>query len=119
MKNLIFLASIVAFSFQIHAIEDNTSCPTSSCRAGELVTLKLVPKDKHLTVQLAGKKAADFKWTDVGLEAYVIVAGNVRPLKVVKGGSGYEIREQIERPAQLRFDIKSRGQQERIELPLK
>lgn len=69
-------------------------------------------------VQLAGKKAADFKWTDVGLEAFVIINGKVRPLIVSKGSGGYEIQEQIERPAQLRFDLNSRGKRERIEIPL-
>lgn len=86
---------------------------------GSLFTVRIVPKEKQLGVFIVGNQVADFSIEDAGLKAYLMIGKKKRPLDVTKTATNFVINEDVQRPAQLRFEISHKKQRENIELKLK
>lgn len=88
-------------------------------KAGKLFTVKLVPGDKQMTVNIAGNKTVDLQWDKTGLQAYIILGKIVKPLKVTKGSESFTIDESLPKPSELKLEVTSQGKSESINVPLR
>ena len=88
-------------------------------KSGKLFTVKLVPGDKNVTVNVAGNKTIDLQWDKTGLQAYLILGKTMKPLKVTKGIENFTIDENVPKPSELRLEVTSQGKSESINVPLR
>ncbi len=112
------LAKLLAVFFLTSVAVAEMDYPDIS-KSGKLFTVKLVPGDKNLTVNVAGNKTIDLQWDKTGLQAYLILGKTVKPLKVTKGTENFTINESVPKPSDLRLEVTSQGRSESIDVPLR
>lgn len=56
-----------------------------------MFTVKLVPAGKQLKVYLVGKEMADVRLTDVGVNAWIRVGGQMKPVSTNRGTENFTI----------------------------
>jgi len=114
MKTLLFLlgvfTSLSSFA-QGPSLTDPHGILTGS---GKLFTVKMIPADKQMKVFVVGNKAADVRITDLGLEAYVKVGNEFKPITLKRSEQYYVLPEELKPNSDLRFDVKSSKDKESI-----
>lgn len=115
-----WLALFTFLTLHFTHAEDSAWCPPETCRNGELFSLRVVPQNKQLIVQVAGRKSAIVESKNLGMKAYLVKGNDVSPLTLTQGpNSSYMINESIEKPADLRFDLQNDAHRETITVPFR
>jgi hypothetical protein len=116
-------AALIAVSAQASAGMDNTAPVDLNARdprlqEGQMFVVRLVPAGKNLEVLITGKKAVEFKASDLGLTANLFVGDKVISL-TPKRDSQTPARFQLEaldpKASKLKLEIKSGNDLEKFE----
>lgn len=60
-------------------------------KEGQMFTVKLVPAGKQVKIYLVGKEMVDLRLTDVGMNAWVRVGGQMKPISANRGAEYFTI----------------------------
>ncbi len=107
MKTLI-LSILVATSLSTaQDFRDNQELLNHLEKQSGLLTVKLIPGAKNIKVFVVGYEKANIKFTDLGVEASVIIAGAERRLKVLREADHFKIERSVKTPMKLDLKIKA------------
>lgn len=111
MKNLLFALITILSTLSIaQDFRDNRELVDFFEQQTGAFKVKIVPAAKSIKVYVVGYESAKLTFTDLGLEASAIIAGNEKKLIVKKENSYFKIDTETRHPMQL--DLKLKGKEE-------